>query len=78
MHTWNMNVEKIERKITDKTKAIMMVHLCSLPVEVYGILYLTEKYDLKIIEDATEAHGQTYHGKPCGRFVNVKFPVLAD
>lgn len=69
--TWNMNVEEIESKITDKTKAIMIVHLYGLPVEVDPILNLAEKYNLKIIEDAAEMHGQTYHGKPCGSFGDI-------
>lgn len=69
--TWNMNAEEIESKITDKTKAIMIVHLYGLPVEVDPILNLAEKYNLKIIEDAAEMHGQTYHGKPCGSFGDI-------
>ena len=66
-----MNVEEIESKITDKTKAIMIVHLYGLPVEVDKILALAEKYNLKIIEDAAEMHGQTYKGKPCGGFGDI-------
>lgn len=71
LSTWNMNVEEIESKITDKTKAIMIVHLYGLPVEVDKILALAEKYNLKIIEDAAEMHGQTYKGKPCGGFGDI-------
>lgn len=70
-HTWNMNVEEIEAKITPRTKAIMIVHLYGLPVEVDAILALAEKYGLKVIEDAAEMHGQTYKGKPCGSFGDV-------
>ena len=66
LHTWNMNVDEIEAKITDKTKAIMVVHIYGLPVEMDKILELAEKYNLKIIEDAAEMHGQMYNGKPCG------------
>ena len=69
--TWNMNVEEIEAKITDKTKAIMVVHLYGLPVEIDRVLRLAEKYNLKIIEDAAEMHGQTYKGEPCGSFGNI-------
>lgn len=64
--TWNMNVDEIEARITDRTKAIMIVHLYGLPVEVDKILELARKYHLKVIEDAAEMHGQTYYGKPCG------------
>ena len=71
IHTWNMNVDEIEAKITDKTKAIMIVHLYGLPVEVDKILSLAKKYNLKVIEDAAEMHGQTYNGKPCGSFGDI-------
>ena len=65
-YTWNMNVEDIEAKITSRTKAIMIVHLYGLPAEVNKILALAKKYNLNVIEDAAEMHGQTYNGKPCG------------
>lgn len=71
IHTWNMNVDEIEAKITPKTKAIMIVHLYGLPVEVDRILELAKRYDLKVIEDAAEMHGQTYRGKPCGSFGDI-------
>lgn len=70
-YTWNMNIDEIEAKITDKTKAIMIVHLYGLPVDVEPVLKLAAKYDLKVIEDAAEMHGQTYHGKPCGSFGDI-------
>lgn len=66
--TWNMDVAQIEVKITPKTKAIMIVHIYGLPVDVAPILALAKKYNLKVIEDAAEMHGQTYNGKPCGSF----------
>ena len=71
IHTWNMNVDEIEAKITAKTKAIMIVHLYGLPVEADKVLALAEKYNLKVIEDAAEMHGQTYKGKPCGSFGDI-------
>lgn len=71
LYTWNMNVDEIEAKITDRTKAIMIVHLYGLPVEVDKILALAEKYNLKVIEDAAEMHGQTYKGRICGSFGDV-------
>ena len=66
-----MNVDDIEAKITDRTKAIMIVHLYGLPVEVDKVLELAKKYDLKVIEDAAEMYGQMYHGKPCGSFGDI-------
>ncbi|MFO0322860.1 MAG: DegT/DnrJ/EryC1/StrS family aminotransferase [Bacteroidota bacterium] len=71
IHTWNMNVSEIESKITSKTKAIMVVHIYGLTVDIEPIITLAKKYDLKIIEDSAEAHGQTYKGKPCGSFGDV-------
>jgi perosamine synthetase len=66
--TWNMDVNQIEAKITPKTKAIMVVHIYGLPVDMNPILDLAKAYNLQIIEDAAEMHGQTYNGKPCGSF----------
>lgn len=71
LSTWNMKVEEIEAKITDRTKAIMIVHLYGLPIEVAPVLELAKKYKLKVIEDAAEMHGQTYNGKPCGGFGDI-------
>jgi len=69
--TWNMDVHQIEAKITSKTKAILVVHIYGLPVDMSPILQLAKKYNLKIIEDAAEMHGQTYNGKKCGAFGDV-------
>jgi len=69
--TWNMDVGKIEDKITERTKAIMVVHTYGLPVDMDPILDLAMKYDLKIIEDAAEQIGQAYKGKPCGSFGDI-------
>ena len=71
IHTWNMDVDEVEAKITARTKAIMVVHLYGLPVEMDKILALARKYHLKVIEDAAEMHGQTYKGKPCGSFGDI-------
>ncbi len=71
LYTWNMNIQEIEAKITPKTKAIMMVHLYGLPVEADKVLTLAKKYNLKVIEDAAEMHGQTYNGRPCGSFGDI-------
>lgn len=66
--TWNMNVSQIEEKITGKTKAIMVVHLYGLPVDMDPVLEIAEKYGLFVIEDGAEAHGLDYKGKKCGSF----------
>ncbi len=69
--TWNMNVDELESKITSRTKAILVVHLYGLPVEMDKIIEIAAKYDLKIVEDAAEMHGQTYNGKYCGSFGDI-------
>lgn len=71
LYTWNMNVDEIEAKITPRTKAIMIVHLYGLPVKVDRVMALAKKFNLKIIEDAAEMHGQTYNKKPCGSFGDI-------
>ena len=71
LQTFNVNVETIEEKITPKTKAIMIVHIFGLTVDVNPILALAKKYNLKIIEDAAEVIGQTYLGVQCGSFGDV-------
>lgn len=69
--TFNMKVEDIEAKISKHTKAIMVVHIYGLPVDVDSVLTLAKKYNLKIIEDAAEMHGQVYNGKMCGSFGDI-------
>jgi perosamine synthetase len=69
--TWNMDVSQLEAKITPRTKAIMVVHIYGLPVDMEPLLELAEKYGLRVIEDAAEMHGQTYKGKPCGSFGDI-------
>jgi len=66
--TWNMDVGQIEGKITPRTKAILVVHIYGLPVEMDPVLELAAKHGLKVVEDAAEMIGQTYKGKPCGSF----------
>jgi perosamine synthetase len=69
--TWNMDVSQIEAKITSKTKAIIVVHIYGLPVDMDPVLVLCKKYNLKLIEDAAEMHGQTYKGHLCGSFGDI-------
>ena len=69
--TWNMKVEDIEEKITERTKAIMVVHIYGLPVDMDKVIEIAKKHNLYIIEDAAEMHGQTYKGRPCGSFGDI-------
>jgi len=69
--TLNMDISQIESKITSKTKAIMVVHIYGLPVDMDAVLKLCKKYKLYLIEDAAEMHGQTYKGKMCGSFGDI-------
>jgi len=69
--TWNMDVSAIADKITPKSKAIMVVHIYGLPVDVDPILKLAHQHGLWVIEDAAEMHGQTYKGEPCGSFGDI-------
>ena len=57
---------KIERHITEKTKAIMVVHYCGHPCEMDAIMAIAEKHRLKVIEDASHAHGSLYKGRMAG------------
>lgn len=69
--TYNIDVSKIEEKITPKTKAIIPVHLFGQPADMAPIVRLAKKYNLKVIEDACQAHGAYYHGNRVGSFGDV-------
>lgn len=64
--TFNIDVEKIEEKITPRTKAIIPVHLYGQPAEMGPISKIARKYNLKVVEDAAQAHGALYKGKVVG------------
>ena len=64
--TLNIDVERIEEALTDKTRAIMPVHLMGKPAEMDTINAIARKHGLFVIEDAAEAHGAMYKGKPVG------------
>jgi perosamine synthetase len=66
--TWNIDSTKIAEKITDKTKAIIIVHTYGHPVDVDPILELAKSKNIAVIEDAAEAHGAEYRSKKCGSF----------
>ena len=64
--TWNMRAEDLEPLIGPKTRAILIVHLYGFPVDADPILDLARRHGLVVVEDAAEALGQTYRGRPCG------------
>lgn len=68
IETWNIDASKIEGLINKNTKAIMVVHIYGLPSEMDEITKLSKNYNIPIIEDSAEMHGQTYKNKPCGSF----------
>ncbi|MCM8786407.1 MAG: DegT/DnrJ/EryC1/StrS family aminotransferase [Candidatus Omnitrophica bacterium] len=68
LKTLNINPEKIEEKITEKTKAILVVHLMGKPAKIDKILKIAKRYNLFLIEDAAEAHGAKYRDRYVGTF----------
>lgn len=68
IRTFNIDPTRIEEKITEKTKAIMPVHLYGQACDMDPIMKLAKKYNLYIIEDCAQAHGATYKGKVIGSF----------
>jgi dTDP-4-amino-4,6-dideoxygalactose transaminase len=68
--TFNIAPENIEAAITPRTKAIMPVHLYGQPAEMDVINEIARKYNLKVIEDAAQAHGARYKGKCAGSLGN--------
>jgi perosamine synthetase len=63
---YNLDVEDTERKITPKTKAILLVHQIGMPADIDAFSALAKKYNLKLIEDAACAAGSSYKGKKIG------------
>ena len=68
IRTFNIDPSRIEQAITDKTKAIMPVHLYGQPCDMDPILEISKKYNLMIREDCAQAHGALYKGKKIGTF----------
>ncbi len=66
LETFNIDPKKIEAKITPKTKAIIPVHIYGHACEMDSILAIAKKHNLRVIEDAAEAHGGEYKKKLCG------------
>lgn len=66
LSTYNLNVDKIEEKITDKTKAVIAVHLYGQPVDMDAVHRVAQKYHLRVFEDVAQAHGARYKGRLVG------------
>ena len=64
--TFLIDTNKIEQKITARTKAIMVVQLFGLPADMDGIRQIAQRHNLKVIEDGCQAYGSLYHGKKVG------------
>lgn len=64
--TWNIDVTQIEKKITPRTKAIIVVHTYGHPVDMDPVMEIAKKHNLFVIEDAAEAHGAEYKGRKIG------------
>ncbi len=66
--TYNVDSDSIEERITDKTKAVLIVHLYGQPCDMDAIVGLCREHDISLIEDACQAHGAAYKGKKVGSF----------
>jgi dTDP-4-amino-4,6-dideoxygalactose transaminase len=72
--TYLMDADKLDAKIKEllsrklPVKAVIVVHLYGQPADMSAIAAVADKYGLKLIEDAAQAHGATYHGRPVGNF----------
>jgi perosamine synthetase len=73
--TWNIDPARIEEKLTPRTRAIMVVHIYGLPVDMDPVVRIAERYGLKIIEDTAEQIGQEYRSRgvnrPVGSFGDI-------
>ena len=70
-NTWNITLENIQKSLTKNTRAVLMVHTYGLPAEASEIEEFCKINNLYLIEDAAEAHGQTYQDRTCGSFGEV-------
>lgn len=68
---FNIDDSKIEEKITERTKAILVVHLYGQASNMISIIDIAEKYNLKVVEDCAQSHGARFHGKMTGTFGDI-------
>lgn len=64
----NIDIDAIENAITEKTKAIVPVHYAGMSCDMVRLMHIAKKHNLFVIEDAAQAFGSTYNGKPLGTF----------
>jgi dTDP-4-amino-4,6-dideoxygalactose transaminase len=69
--TYNMDVNKLEEKITERTKAILPVHLYGQPADMEPIQSLAGKHNLKVVGDAAQAHASQYKGRPIASWADL-------
>lgn len=69
--TFNMDPGQVEERITDRTRALMVVHLHGLAADMDRLLCIARRYDLRVIEDAAQAHGAAYKGRKVGAIGDV-------
>ena len=67
----NIDANKIEEKITSKTKAILAVHLYGQSCDMDRIMEIANKHNLKVVEDCAQSHGTTWKNKKCGTFGDI-------
>lgn len=68
---YGIDADKIEEKITDRTKAVLVVHLYGMPCQMDKIVKVCKEYNLKLVEDCAQSHGALYDGKMTGTFGDV-------
>ncbi len=66
--TWVVDPADIERKVTSRTKVVVVVHLLGMPVDMPAVLKIAEKYNLRVVEDCAQAPGASIHGRSVGTF----------
>jgi len=71
LDTLNIDPADIEHRITDRTKAIVVVHYCGYPCEMDEIMAIARKHNVKVIEDVSHAHGALYKGRMTGSIGDV-------
>lgn len=68
LHDWNVSARTIEARITEKTRAVMLVHYAGYPCDMDPIVELCKRHNLPLIEDVAHAPGAEYKGQACGTF----------
>ncbi len=68
---YNIDVDKIEEKISDKTRAILVVHLYGQASNMQPVMDIARKYNLKVVEDCAQSHGACFNGKMTGTFGDI-------